>query len=480
MNKNIKQNMIRKTKMVCTIGPASDSEQMIEKLVGAGMNVARLNFSHGNYAQHANSINKIRKISARLNMPVAILQDLPGPKVRTGALKKDEVLLKEGDEFVLNTLEIIGDEHMVSVNLPSFSDDVKEGDKIFLNDGAIALIVLAASNTEVTCKVINGGILSAEKGVNVPNVRLSIPSVTVDDLEHLKFGLEHKVDYVALSFVREADDIIGVRKFLHEIDESMPLIAKIEKHEAVENIDEIIMEADGIMIARGDLGVEVPLTKVPLLQKEIISKCNRMGKPVIVATQMLESMIHSPRPTRAEASDVANAILDGADAIMLSGETAVGNYPEESVLVMRQIAIETEQALPYHSILSAKADTVVPQTDDAISYAACNIAEQLGAKAIIAYTTSGSTAHRVAKYRPGTPILAITTKDKIRRRLALYWGVCPFRTDEYTKLEDVFRQGAQLAIKSGLAKEDDLIVVTAGVPIGISGNTNMLKVQKID
>ena len=480
MDMHLGQDMIRKTKMVCTIGPASDSEQMIEKLIRAGMNVARLNFSHGTYAQHASSIQIIRKISTRLNLPIAILQDLPGPKVRTGALKQGEVFLKDGNEFVLSTRDFTGDEHMVSVNLPSFSDDVKEGDSIFLNDGAIALVVLDSSNTDVRCKVINGGVLSAEKGVNVPNVRLSVPSVTVNDLEHLRFGLEQGVDYVALSFVRETDDIIGVRKFLRERDNIVPLIAKIEKHEAVENIDEIITEADGIMIARGDLGVEIPLTKVPLLQKEIISKCNQLGKPVIVATQMLESMIRSPRPTRAEASDVANAILDGADAVMLSGETAAGKYPEESALVMRQIALEAELALPYHSMLSAKADTVVPQTDDAISYAACNIAEQLGAKAIIAYTTSGSTAHRVAKYRPGTPILAITTRDKIRRRLALYWGVYSFRTDEYTRLEDIFRQGAQLAIKSGLAKEDDLIVVTAGVPIGIPGNTNMLKVQRID
>lgn len=472
--------MIRKTKMVCTIGPASDSEQMIEKLARAGMNVARLNFSHGTYSQHASSINIIRKVSTRLNLPIAILQDLPGPKVRTGSLKQREVLLKDGNEFVLSTREFIGDEYKVSVNLPSFSCDVKEGDHIFLNDGAIDLIVLNSSDTDVICKIINGGVLSAEKGVNVPNVRLSVSSVTMNDLEHLSFGLEHGVDYVALSFVREADDIIGVKKYLRERNDSVPLIAKIEKHEAVDNIDEIIAEADGIMIARGDLGVEIPLTKVPLLQKEIISKCNRLGKPVIVATQMLESMIRSPRPTRAEASDVANAILDGADAVMLSGETAAGKYPEQSALVMMKIAMETELAMPYHRILSAKADMVVSQTDDAISYAACSIAEQLGAKAIIAYTTSGSTAHRVAKYRPGTPILAITTKDKIRRRLALYWGVYPFITDEYTKLEDIFRQGAQLAIKSGLAKEDDLVVVTAGVPIGIQGNTNMLKVQRID
>ena len=473
-------NMIRKTKMVCTIGPASDSEQMIEKLIRAGMNIARLNFSHGTYAQHTSSINTIRKISAHLNIPVAILQDLPGPKVRTGALKQEEVILKEGNEFVLSTRKFAGDEHMVSVNLSSFSCDVNEGDLIYLNDGAIALRVLDSTNTDVRSEIVNGGVLSAEKGVNVPNVRLSVPSVTVNDLEHLRFGLEQGVDYVALSFVREADDIVGVRKYLRELNDIVPLIAKIEKHEAVDNIDEIIGEADGIMIARGDLGVEIPLTKVPLVQKEIISKCNRLGKPVIVATQMLESMISSPRPTRAEASDVANAILDGADAVMLSGETAVGKYPEESVLVMRQIALETELALPYHRILSAKADTVVAQTDDAISYAACTIAENLGAKAIIAYTTSGSTAYRVAKYRPKTPIIAITTTDKIRRRLALYWGVYPFRTGVCTTLEDIFRQGAQLAVKLGLAKEDDLIVVTAGLPTGIPGNTNMIKVQRIN
>lgn len=380
---------------------------------------------------------------------------------------------------MLSTKIFEGDEHTVSVNLPSFSSDVSEGDTVYLNDGAIALLVMSKADTDVRCKVINGGVLSAEKGVNVPNVRLNVPSVTVKDLEHLKFGLEQSVDYVALSFVREAVDICRVRKYIEERNSSIPLIAKIEKHEAVDNIDEIVSEADGVMIARGDLGVEVPLTKVPLLQKEIISKCNRLGKPVIVATQMLESMVGSPRPTRAEASDVANAILDGADAVMLSGETAAGKYPVESALMMKQIALEAEQALPYHRILSAKADTVVPQTDDAISYAACNIAEQLGAKAIVAYTTSGSTAHRVAKYRPGTPILAITTRNLTRRRLALYWGVHTFKTDEYKSLEDVYRQGTQLAVKLGLAGEDDLIVVTAGLPIGVQGKTNMLKVQKI-
>ncbi|GAI21870.1 unnamed protein product, partial [marine sediment metagenome] len=279
-----------------------------------------------------------------------------------------------------------------------------------------------------------------------PGVRLSVPSVTDKDLSHLLFGLEHGVDFVALYFVREADAVLQVRQFLRARGADVPLIAKIEKHEAVDNIDEIIAEADGIMVARGDLGVEIPLKRVPLVQKEIISKCNRVGKPVIVATQMLQSMIHSPYPTRAEVSDVANAILDGTDAVMLSGETAIGKYPEEATLMMRQIAIETEMALPYHRILSEKTETVIPQTDDAISYAACHIAEQLGAAGIIAYTTSGSTAQRVAKYRPKAPILAITPKDSVTKKLALYWGVYPYQVPEYATVEKAFEQGAQLAV----------------------------------
>ncbi len=479
MKKPSRLEMLRKTKMVLTIGPASNSEKMLEKLILAGMNIARINFSHGTYDEHASSIEKIRRISSHLGFPVSILQDLPGPKVRTGILKKAEVSLKEGDEFILTARGLVGDEHIVSLNLPSFPGDVKTGDTIFLNDGAINLQVLESTVTDVRCRVINGGVLSAEKGVNVPGVRLNVESVTEQDIKHLSFGIEHGVDFVALSFVRETADIIGVKHFLREKNVSVPLIAKIEKHEAVDNIDEIIAEADGIMVARGDLGVEIPLRKVPMLQKSIISRCNRLGKPVIVATQMLESMMSSPRPTRAEASDVANAILDGTDAVMLSGETAAGRFPEESALVMRQIALEIELALPYHRILSEKADTIIPQTDDAISYAACHIAEQIGAKAIIAYTTSGSTAQRVAKYRPATPILAITTSDSISRKLSLYWGVYALRTGTCSSIEEVFQQGTQLAVESGLAVEGDLIVVTAGVPLGTPGNTNMLKVQRV-
>ena len=473
-------NMFRKTKIICTIGPASDSDRMIEKLAGAGMNIARLNFSHGTHKQHAANIKAVRQVSSQLGLPLAILQDLPGPKIRTGRLKRESVRLKEGSDFILTNKDIVGDEHIVSASLPSLPKDVNPGDVIFLNDGAIELEVVSTTDSDIRCKVIVGGVLTPERGVNVPGVRLSVSPVTDEDLRHLAFGLEHRVDFVALSFIREAGDVLKVRQFIQAKGANVPLIAKIEKYEAVDNIDEIIAEVDGVMVARGDLGVEIPLRRVPLVQKEIISRCNRVGKPVIVATQMLESMVHSPYPTRAEVSDVANAIFDGADAVMLSEETAAGEYPEEAALTMAKVAIETETALPYHRILSQKTENVIPQTDDAISYAACHIAEQLEAAAILAYTTSGSTAQRVAKYRPRAPILAVTPQDSVRRKLALYWGIYPYKVTEYATVEEVFEQGAQLAVKLGLAKSGDLIVVTAGVPLRVPGSTIMLKVQKID
>jgi pyruvate kinase len=333
--------------------------------------------------------------------------------------------------------------------------------------------------TEVCCEVIHGGILAPEKGVNVPGVRLSVNSITAEDYKHLSFGLENGIDYVALSFVRETKDIIGVKDYLRKINRSIPLIAKIEKHEAIDNLNGIISEADGVMVARGDLGVEMPLKRVPLLQKDIIRRCNRVGKPVIVATQMLESMMRSPRPTRAEVSDVANAILDGTDAVMLSGETAVGQYPVESASMMNQITTEAELSLSYKRLLSARSDTLIPQTDDAIGYAACHIAAQLGAKAIIAYTSSGSTAQRVAKYRPETPILAIAANDEIRRKLALFWGVYSWKSETCSGVEEMFLQGARISIRQGFAREGDLVVVTAGIPLGFPGTTNLVKVQQV-
>lgn len=472
--------MTRKTKIVCTIGPVSSSSLVIEEMARRGMNVARLNFSYGTREEHAKVIKTIREVSARLDIPLAVLQDLPGPKIRIGELEGGEVRLNEGDEFSLTGERIVGDGRRVSVSFPSLPEDVHPGDTVFLSDGAIQLKVAATTDVEVKCRVIVGGLLTEYKGVNVPGVKLSIPSIAGNGMADLEFGLEQGVDFVAISFVREAAEVCQVKQLLREKDSDVPLIAKIEKHEAVSDIDKIIAEADGIMVARGDLGVEIPLQEVPAVQKEIIRKCNRVGKPVIVATQMLESMTDSIRPTRAEVSDVANAIFDGADAVMLSGETAIGRYPAETTEMMAHIAAEAEKVLPYERILLEKGEQVVAQTDDAISYAACHISQQLGAAGIIAYTSSGSTALRVSKYRPRAPILAITPNAAVVRRLMLSWGISPHLAVESASVDDVFREAAQLALKTGVAEQGQLLVITAGIPLGVPGSTNLIRVQRVE
>jgi pyruvate kinase len=443
------------------------------------MNVARLNFSHGTLEEHAGYIRNIRKVAAKLKTPVAILQDLAGPKIRTGKLRKKEVQLKEGASFTLTTAKVPGDEHSVTVNLPELAENVKRGDVIFLDDGAIKLEVVNTSSEAVRCRVVVGGVLGWEKGVNVPGVNLKIPSCTEKDFHDLLFGIEHEVDFVALSFVREARDMLRVRNFLKKRGADIPLIAKIEKWEALENLDKILAASDGLMVARGDLGIEIPLERVPLAQKEIIRKCNHAGKPVITATQMLESMIEAPHPTRAEVTDIANSIFDGTDAIMLSGETAIGHYPVEAVQVMMKIALITEAALPYSKMLLDKGADLEPQTDDAISYAACHTAHQLGAAAIVAFTSSGSTARRVAKYRPGIPILSATPSSRQRRRLLISWGVYPYEIAEPSSIADLLAQGARLSLETGVAQKGDLIVITAGIPIGVAGTTNLLKVERV-
>ncbi|HJX68833.1 MAG TPA: pyruvate kinase, partial [Dehalococcoidia bacterium] len=377
------------------------------------------------------------------------------------------------------TREILGDETRVSIGLPYLPSIVKPGDMIFLDDGAIELSVTSLSNTEINCQVVSGGILGEEKGINIPGATWDAPTITEEDWDHLLFGLKHDVDFVALSFIREAKDVLKVRKFLQKKKKTPMLIAKIERREALENLDEILEVADGAMVARGDLGIEIPIQRVPIVQKEIIQKCNRLGKPVIVATQMLESMVNAPRPTRAEVSDVANAIFNGTDAIMLSEETAVGSYPVEAVSMMAQIALEAEGTLPYEEILTNKGKDLQPETDDAISYAACHIAHQLGAAAIIAFTSSGSTARRVAKYRPKVPILAITPSQTTQRQLSLSWGVRAFQIPEPSKTAVLFARGARVAKRTGLAKDGDLVVITGGVPIGIPGSTNLLKVERV-
>jgi len=479
MPTDITTNPYRRTKIVCTIGPSTSSASVIKELLQTGMDVARINFSHGTHKEHASYIKTLRQTAKQADLPLAIMQDLPGPKNRTGKLKKDSVELKENADFILTTREILGDKDRVSVGLPYLPSIIKPGDMIFLDDGAIELKVIALSETEVRCQVVTGGILGEDKGINIPGVTWDAPTITEEDWNHLLFGLKHDVDFVALSFIREAKDILKVRKFLQKHKKAPALIAKIERREALGNLNEILKAADGAMVARGDLGIEIPIQRVPIAQKEIIQKCNHLGKPVIVATQMLESMVHAPRPTRAEVSDVANAIFNGTDAIMLSEETAVGNYPVEAVSMMAQIALEAEATLPYEEILTNKGKDLQPQTDDAISYAACHTAHQLGAAAIIAFTSSGSTARRVAKYRPNVPIIAITPSQTTQRQLSLSWGIRAFQTPEPSNIAALFTRGAKVAKRTGLAHDGDLVVITGGVPIGISGSTNLLKVERV-
>ena len=421
----------------------------------------------------------LRHVAKQAGLPLAIMQDLPGPKERTGKLKKGVAELKEGANFVLTTREVLGNEHQVSVDLPDLPRNVKPGDTIFLDDGAIKLRIVATSNTDVNCQVIAGGRLGEDKGINIPGVTWGATTITEEDWNHLLFGLKHKVDFVALSFIKEADDVLKVKRFLQTRRVAPALIAKIERREALDNLDEILEAADGAMVARGDLGIEIPIQRVPIAQKKIIQKCNHLGKPVIVATQMLDSMVDAPRPTRAEVTDIANAIFDGADALMLSEETAVGNYPKEAVSMMAQIALEAEAALPYEEILANKGKDLQPETDDAISYAACHIAQQLRAAAIIAFTFSGSTARRVAKYRPEVPILAITSSQATQRQLSLSWGVHAFQVPQPSNIADLFTRGARVAKEAGLAHDGDLVVITGGVPIGVPGSTNLLKVERV-
>jgi pyruvate kinase len=471
---------IRKTKIVCTIGPSSYEASRIQALIKAGMDVARINFSHGTYEEHARDIETIRKVAKKLRRPVALLQDLPGPKDRTGTVKEGGVGLKDGGDIILTSRQVLGDEKQVSIDWFDLPMSVKLGDIIYLDDGAIKLEVVSLDNTDIKCKIVVGGMLRDHRGINVPGMVRKVSPMTEVDWKHLEFGVEHKVDFIALSFVKDADDIINISNFLRERAANIMLIAKIERREALDNLDRILDAADGAMVARGDLGIEIPIEKVPVVQKEIIRKCNQLGKPVIVATQMLESMVHASRPTRAEVTDVANAIFDGTDAVMLSEETAIGSYPVEAVVMMTKVALETEEYLPYKDILFNKGKDLKPETDDAISYSACHIAQQLGAVAIIAFTSSGSTARRVSKYRPEVPVLATTTNNETRRQLSLSWGVQAYKVTAVSKIADLFVQGAMMAKESGLAKKGDIVVITGGVPIGVSGSTNLVKVERIE
>jgi len=469
----------RRTKIVCTIGPATGSASVIERLIKSGMNVARLNLSHGTYSTHAQYIRTVRRLSQRLGIKVAILIDLPGPKYRTGRLKDGQAILKNGAMLTLTTEDIEGDATLVPVNLPNLPQDIKVGDNVLLDDGAMQLKVLEKKGNRVVCRVTTGGILTERRGLVVPGMLTSGLFITEALREHILFAVQEAPEYIAISFVSSAEDVAGVKEVLRQNGSDIPIIAKIEKVQAVKGFDDILKVSDGIMVARGDLGVDIPLERVPMVQKDIINKCNQVGRPVITATQMLESMVDATRPTRAEVTDVANAILDGTDGTMLSAETSIGKHPVLAVRTMSRIALEAEKHLSYELMLAQRSKWIERETDELISYSACNTADALGAVAIVAFTQSGSTARRVSKYRPRVPILAITPDKMVSGRLLLHWGVYPFEVKEASSLDEVFATGARLAKELGLAKTGDLVVITGGVPIGVAGVTNLLKVEKV-
>ncbi|MBI4320232.1 MAG: pyruvate kinase [Chloroflexi bacterium] len=470
---------MRRTKIVCTLGPATQTEDTLREMIRSGMDVARLNLSHGDWPTHASNIALVRRLAEEEGRVIAILQDLMGPRIRVGNVKGGEAVLPAGASITLTSRPIQGDSRQVSVVGADLSGDVRPGDRILVEEGLIELRVDRVSNQDVLCEVLNGGMLRAHKGINVPGVTLSIPTITDKDRADLVFGIQHGVDFLGLSFVRSPDDVLEARRAVESAGADIPLIAKIEKHEAVDGFDEILKVADGVMVARGDLGVEINLQEVPVVQKAIIKKCNAAGKPVITATQMLNSMIDNPRPTRAEVSDVANAIFDGSDAIMLSGETAVGRYPLRAVQTMAGIAVEAEKALPYGEIAERVARTSARTTTDAISAATVTIAYELGAKAIVTMTVSGHTARVVAKHRPGTPIIAATPKETTRRRLALTWGVQAPMLREYRTTDEMIERAVGAAVAAGVAGDGDKIIITAGIPMGISGRTNFLQVHTV-
>lgn len=467
---------VRRTKIVCTLGPASSSLEELLHLAEAGMDVARLNFSYGDYPQHAAWIAQLRAVGEQLGRPLAALQDLSGPKLRVGDLPGGEVRLTPGAEVVLSAADTPAPGHL-PLPVPELPAAVSPGQRVLLSDGRLELRVLDATATEVRCEVIVGGVLKSHQGVNVPDSVLPIPAVTDKDLADLEFGLSQGVDWVAMSFVRTAEDLQPLRERMRQLGRPTPLMAKIEKHEAVDRLDEIIAAADGVMVARGDLGIEVALDQVPVLQKEIIARCNAAGKPVITATQMLESMLASPRPTRAEVSDVANAVLDGTDAVMLSGETAVGRYPREAVAVMAQVVLQAEAAFDHHGYLERSRVTPCESITEAIAEATCSLAEDLCAQAIVTPTASGHTARRVARHRPEAPVVAVTADAAVQRQLALSWGVSPLLAPRGQNTDEMIQTALGKAEAAGFVEAGDRVIVTAGVAAGVPGLTNLIKVE---
>ncbi len=470
---------MRKTKIICTLGPSADNEQAIKELMINGMNVARFNFSHADHEEHLNRLKIIKRLRDELNLPVAALLDTKGPEIRIGKFKQEKIQLNQGQKFTLTTNEIEGDDTIVSISYKELTKDVMEGSKILIDDGLIELIVDKLDDTNIYCTVMNDGVISNNKGVNVPGAELSMDFLSEKDKNDILFGIKNGYDFIAASFTRTAQDVNAVRNLLKENGgESIQIIAKIENLQGVENIDEIIKAADAIMIARGDMGVEIPGEEVPVLQKLIIKKVYNAGKPVITATQMLDSMMKNPRPTRAEISDVANAIYDGTSAIMLSGETAAGKYPTQALQTMVRIAERTEQDIDYKKRFKA-IENIDSDTTEAICHATCMIAHDMNAKAIITVTKSGRTARMVTKYRPECPILGCATHPRICRQLNLSWGIYPLHIREEQDSYELFDHAIEEVMQTGFLQEGDLTVITAGVPLGISGTTNLIKVQVV-
>ena len=467
---------MKKTKIICTIGPASQNPETIKEMIEAGMNVCRLNFSHGSYEEQKEKLMTVVRISEEMKRPVATLLDTKGPEIRLRTFEEGKVILEEGQRFTLTTKDVPGTKDIVSVTYGNIVNDVTVGGSVLIDDGLIELTVEEITATDLICRVVNGGPVSNRKGVNLPGADLSMPFISEQDRSDISFGIDCGFDFIALSFVRTKEDVLEVRKMLDEKRSPMKVIAKIENMQGINNLDEILEVSDGIMVARGDMGVEIPLEEVPVIQKRMIRKAVSMGKHVITATQMLESMTKNPRPTRAEATDVANAIFDGTTAIMLSGETANGKYPVEAVKTMAKIAERAEKDINYNKRLKEIIDSGEKDITGAISYATCTIAADLNASAIITVSMSGFTAEKVSRFKPSCPIVCCSVNPRVCRQAALLWGVTPLLIEKKNTPDDLFKEALWVAEKAGKIKKGDKVVVTAGVPLGVSGNTNMIRV----
>ena len=473
---------MRKTKVICTLGPATDDEETLRKLISSGMNAARFNFSHGTHASHLAMLEKLKAVREASGLPVATILDTKGPEIRIRSFANGSVLLKEGGCFTLTTRDMVGDETGVSVTYDRLHQELHPGCRILLDDGLVELSVTEIDGQDIRCRVVTGGPLSNNKSINIPDVAIPLPSLTEKDEADIRFGVEQGFDFIAASFVRKASDVQDIRRVLERYGGGdVRIIAKIENREGVNNLDDIIAASDGIMVARGDLGVEIPAHEVPILQKKMIAKSVRAGKPVIIATQMLDSMIRNPRPTRAEISDVANAVFDGASCVMLSGETASGKYPTEALRTMVDTIVAAENSIHYWNRFQKQVFPMGGHSiNDAITHSCCLTAMDLNAKAILAASSSGSTARLIARFRPACPIIVLTYTERVRRQLSISWGAQPYLIHDTESTDELFDLAVERAVRAGAVEPGDTVVITAGVPMGTIGSTNLIKAQKVE